>query len=222
MLTTKTKRNAFRVLATLALAAAPAFASPIFVNNFSFETAPVGGGGFPNNCAGGQTCQFSLGVGIDGWTVTAGTGQMQLLPDTPPFSFVPDGTTFAFAGPGQTILQTVVPTVVADNVYTLQIDVGQRTGRAFDGTFELLIGGVDVANGAGSAPAQGGWSTWTATYTGVAADAGKSIAIELAPSGAQGYFDNVRLDAVPEPASFLLIGPALLFLGLRMRRTVRS
>jgi hypothetical protein len=162
------KRNAFRVLATLALAAAPAFASPIFVSNYSFETAPVGANPFSNTCATGG-CIFTTPVGIPGWTASASAGQMQLVtvpPGTTQFNSVPDGSTFAFAGAGGTIDQ-VVGTVVAGDVYTLQVDVGARTGKTFDGAFELLIGSTAFA-GSGTAPTSGNWSNWTATYTGLA------------------------------------------------------
>jgi hypothetical protein len=221
MLTNEMKRNAFRVLATLALAAAPAFASPIFVNNYSFETLPAGG--MTTSCATGG-CISGGPVAIPGWTSTAlsGQGQVQLVatpPGTPQWNSVPDSSTFAFSN-GPTIYQTV-GTVAAGHVYTLQVDVGERIGFPVTGSIDLLING-NTYTGTGTPPTAGNWSNYIATYTGTTADAGQAIVIELHSSGAQAGFDNVRLDFAPEPASFLLIGPALLFLGLRKIRTVRS
>ena len=78
----------------------------------------------------------------------------------------------------------------------------------------------------GATPDLGQWSTYTATYTGTAEDAGKSISIFLS-SNDQGNFDNVRLDAdgghdeeinieavtppsnVPEVPSSVLVGMGL-------------
>lgn len=213
--------NAFCVLAILALVAAPGLASPITVNNFSFETLP---GAWPApNCGTGCT---TFVTPISGWVNSGTSGQFQPGPPstTTFFSTLSDGPTSAFANGSvevtNRITQTVLPTVVNGMVYTLQVDIGLRADRAFDGTADLLINGVRYV-ATGSAPTAGNWSTFTAMYTGTASDAGQSITVELNSTGLQGNFDNVRLsDAVPEPASFLLIGSALLILpALRRRRT---
>jgi hypothetical protein len=211
------KWNAIRVLATLALAAAPGFASPIFVANFSFEDPTFGA---PTVCASGAPCSIYFGA-IPSWNDPSAVttfGRLQPGTDGTKFSSsTPSvGITQAFAVSG-TISQVVVPTVVAGWLYTLRVDIGNRFDRPFDGTVDLLINSNTYA-ATGSTPADGTFNTWTATYLGTALDAGKSITIELKASGDQGNFDNVRLDAVPEPASFLLIGPALLVLGALRRR----
>jgi hypothetical protein len=92
------------------------------------------------------------------------------------------------------------------------------------GTADLLVNGVMYA-ALGTAPTTGNWSTFTASYLGLPADAGSAITIELRTSGAQGDFDNVVLSdsltsAVPEPSTLWLFGGALL-IGLgRMRRRI--
>ena len=112
-------------------------------------------------------------------------------------------------------------------MYTLQVDIGYRLDAAFAGTAGLLINGNPIL-ATGSTPDRGMFGTFTATYTGLSADVGKPITIELKSSGSQGNFDNVRLDgvasegAVPEPASFLLIGSALLVLNAFGRRHPNS
>jgi hypothetical protein len=211
------------LVAALALAAAPCFASTIAVTNFSFETLPAGG---LTTCGAG--CAYDVGA-IPGWSTTSGATSGQIQPNATQFPVLSDGITSAFSTTaGSVISQTVGATVVMGEVYTLLIDLGQRLdGYGFAGTADLLINGHTYA-ATGTAPVPGTWSTYTATYTGLTADVGQSITIELKSSGVQANFDNVRMDGtlgqsgVPEPASFLLIGPALVALGLRMKRTARS
>jgi PEP-CTERM motif len=85
-----------------------------------------------------------------------------------------------------------------------------------------LINGVRYsANGV--APTPGSWSTFTATYTGIAADVGDPITIELGSTttgfptqAVQADFDDVRLSnnaappPIPEPSSIGLLGAALI------------
>jgi hypothetical protein len=49
----------------------------------------------------------------------------------------------------------------------------------------------------GVTPTKGNWSTFTATYNAAGADIGKPLTIQLTATGAQSWFDNVRLDASP-------------------------
>jgi hypothetical protein len=124
------------------------------------------------------------------------------------------------------ISQTVGATVVLGEVYTLLVDIGWRFDAPFTGTADLLINGLTYS-ATGTTPTRGTFGVFTAVYTGTSADAGLPITIELRSSGPQANFDNVRLDGtlgetgVPEPASLLLIAPALLALGLRIKRTAR-
>jgi hypothetical protein len=235
MLTSTIKRNAFRVVATLAFAAAPAFASLIPVNNYSFETYPLLNG---TGCT--APCAYDIGA-IPGWPATAGiSGQMQpggLAGTTPDALFLTlsDGVTSAYSN-GPTISQQVGATVGVGTAYKLSVAIGQRLDSgSYGGSADLLIGATALNGGphtilaGGTAPDSGKWSTFTtATYFGSVADAGATITIELKSVGVdaqgvthQGNFDNVRLDGVPEPASFLLIGSALLALkAFRRRRPI--
>jgi hypothetical protein len=218
------KWNALRTFALFSLGVAPVLASPIFVSNFSFETLP--GAGLPNTGCG-SGCAYST-TAIPGWT-TVGTGG-QFQPGTPAntayFTSLSDGPTSAYSnGTGAIISQTVIPTVVLGEVYTLMVDIGSRLDEPFDGTAAILING-NTYNATGTTPTRGTFGTFTATYTGLLADVGKPITIELLSTGEQGNFDNVRLDgavlgtANPEPASFVLMGSALLALtGILRRRT---
>jgi hypothetical protein len=233
------KSTAIRVLAILALVAIPAFASPIYVNNFSFEEV-TGGVALPISCTG--NCAVSNGnvLPILGWTgsATGPWGQWQPMSAANGFWSVgpnPDQVPAGGAGPtvayleGGTISQSfVIPTINSTWMYTLQVDIGDRLDYGVAGV--LGTADLKICAGAscttivatGTAPAVGGFSTYTATYLATAADTGKSLTIELNSTGAQGDFDNVRLDAVPEPASFLLIGPALFALSAIRRRRANS
>jgi len=104
-------------------------------------------------------------------------------------------------------------------VYTFQVDIGFRKDTGFAGTAALLINGTTYT--ATGLPVPGTFSTYTASYTGLLADVGQSITLELNSSGSQGNFDNVRLDeatSTPEPASFVLLGSALLTISTIRRR----
>lgn len=196
------------------LFATAAEAVPLTVNNPSFETL---GGGLPFNC--GTVCAYSIGV-IPSWTNAGVNGLFQpgeptntTYFNTPSSDSTP---TIAFTD-GGTISQTVTDTVQAGVVYTLLVDLGSRNDVGFFATADLLINGIRYA-ATGVAPVRGGWSTYTATYTGLVADAGQSITIELNATSAEGDFDNVRLSndlagPTPEPAFTSLVGMALVLFG---------
>ena len=201
------------------LATGIALASPIFVNDFSFETLPDGG--LPISCGG--TCTYSTGGGIAGWAlsgVTANTGQIQ-QGNVVIFAAVPDGTTIAYTN-GGVISQTVAPVVELGVTYTLQVDVGMRNPAFPLGTVDLMIGGTSFL-ATGTTPVTGNFSNFTATYTGLAGDVGKTIGIQLSATQSQGDFDNVRLNdstaSAPEPGTAFLgvLGLAAMLPVVRMR-----
>jgi len=199
------KQKLFSFIVVGALAAVSAFAGTIVVSNASFENLPLGG--LPNGCGAG--CSYSSGgIPIPGWTSSDSTpGQFQPGSSSGNFIFfnsVPDGITTAYSN-GGTISQVVAPTVQVGVTYTLQVDVGARNDLPFNSFVDLLING-NLISAVGVTPTAGNWSTYTATYTGLAADVGQAITIQLATGGAQGNYDNVRLSddlngAAPEPAT---------------------
>ena len=113
--------------------------SPIFVNNFSFETLPAGG--LPEGC--GVGCTYSTGA-IPGWS--GGTGLFgQFQPGTPWFTTPPsDGSATMAWSQGPTISQTVLPTVQLGVTYTLMVDLGLRLdpGPTFVSSAGLLVDDV--------------------------------------------------------------------------------
>jgi hypothetical protein len=199
-------------------AASFAHAAPILVANHSFETTNA-----LNAFCAGTGCAFNVAA-IPDWTVV-GNGQAgSFRPGTNAtyFSFIPDGTIVGYSN-GPEIRQTVAATAVAGTTYTLSVEVGNRFEQNQTGTIALMVGGMVIA-GSTSAVPEGGWSTFTAVYTALAADAGAAITIRLFSTGSQANFDNVRLDgtaggAIPEPASAtLMIGAGAAFLLYRRRQ----
>jgi hypothetical protein len=169
---------------------ASAFQIP--VANPSFETLPPGGLPNTSGCNLGGPCAYSIAP-IPGWTNSGLSGQFQEGSNY--FNYIPDGITAAYAAPPSTITQSV-GTVAANTTYTLQVDLGLENGGYYSlGTVALLVGSAPVY-ATGVAPALGNWSTFTATYTSAAADIGKTLTIQLAGTGNQSAFDNVKLNAV--------------------------
>src|SRR5262249_15929032 len=132
-----------------------------------------------------------------------------------------DGATFAYAEDGG-ITQTTAATVQLGVTYTLLVDIGLRKDRSFIGRANLVIGGTTFIPATGVTPVSGGWSTFTATYLGLAGDVGKTIGIALYPAQQRDY-DNVRLSnslaaaPAPEPSTWFLIAAGLL-VTLRSKR----
>jgi len=205
-----------------ALLSVGAFASPIPVSNASFENLPLGG--LPFTCGAG--CSDSVAA-IPGWVNGGVSGQFQ--PGTGGgnftyFSTLSDGPTSGWSN-GGLISQTVIPTVALGVTYVLQVDLGLRNDIPSSASAGLLING-NLITAVGAAPTAGNWSTFTATYTGLAGDVGQSITIQLAASGIQGNFDNVRLSddlgTVPEPgtATVFALGLAGIFAYVSRKRSL--
>jgi hypothetical protein len=164
----------------------------ITVNNADFDRLPLGG--LNLSCDASPSCVYNVGA-VEGWNLSGYGGQLQ--PGTPNsyFAFDNGNPTSAFASNGGVISQTVGPTVAANTVYTLQVDLGYRKDGQYSlGTVALLVGSTPI-QATGIAPTIGNWSTFTATYSSVAVDIGKTLTIRLTGTGVQSNFDNVRLTA---------------------------
>ena len=202
------------------IAGEAANATPITVVNGSFETLPAGG---LNNMGCGAGCAYSTGLGIPGWVTTGGavTGQFQPGSSGAYFNSVPNGITVAYTN-GGTISQTVSATALANQIYSLQVDLGFRKDVADPGTITLQIGSHSILATGVPAPLSGNFVTYSAFFTTTAADAGSAISISLASAAAQGDFDNVRLDAspvsVPEPLTLSIFGAGVAGVAVVRRR----
>jgi len=204
------------VLAVLLVlvASSGAFATSVSVANYSFETYTS----LPFLCGG--SCAYSVGP-IPSWNENGSSGQWI----TGGYAGNPsaiDGVVLGYSNGGQ--IWQDVGVAVAGATYTLQVEILHRTDTAMAGTVQFEIGGISVATATGTDLGPGTWSNWIATYTATAADAGKTLTVLLDSTGAQGDFDNVRLDSasVPEPSSLLLLGSGLIGAATVVRRKIKS
>jgi hypothetical protein len=202
----------------LALAGVVA-AAPIFVTNFSFELPAFGDGGFSTCGSGGAT----------GWVCFGSSGVFN-----PTSAQLAQGPTNGFQvgysnETGLGLQQNLAAVVIANTLYTLQVDLQSRT----DGfphvstTIELrTVADNDLLATATFGPIPAGTNQLlTATFFSGAANLGENLRINLIAGGAQSDWDNVRLDAtpqvtdVPEPGTLFLLGAALAGLGAMRRKS---
>jgi hypothetical protein len=207
----------------LTIACLPAFAASIAITNPSFETADA-------MLIGYEAGFYNLGP-VPSWDLVGAGPAGSWQPSGPSsFTFIPDGTVIGFVNAGY--LSQVLGDGLANNtIYTLTTAIGRRAdGNSADSTIQLLAGGTLIATGtqAVSSIASGGWIDYSVSYTSGVSDPneGKLLEIRLLYAGpggvTQSNFDDVRLDAaaIPEPATCMMIGAALVALAIR-RKTRR-
>jgi hypothetical protein len=165
-----------------ALAIGTASSTPVTVQNPSFETAFTGD---PNTGWAG------------GWSTYDFTGLIN-----PPAT---DGSIAAYSN-GGTIYQILGSHTIAEGVYTIRIDLGQRGDTAFGG-FGLSVFSINGPNGVvdlggfnpPANPPVGGWTTLevsipiTASSTAI----GGNLQLNLDSAGTQTLADNVAVDFTP-------------------------
>jgi len=225
--------SAFTFLALLCVV--PASAASISVTNASFELPPTA-----TSCGGPAGCSFNtyaVGSSFTGWTVAGNSSDAgQLTEGTATFyskNAVDSNTTVGYVanngntlyGPGY-MYQVLGVTTLANTLYTLTVDVTQRTDiPAFStaSAIALKIGGIQTPVVTSASVTAGNWTTLTLNY--ISLTAGQTIEIDLMNTLARGtageaIFDNVTLSAVPEPSTIFMagIGFAMLAIGARRKK----
>ena len=198
-------------------------ATPIIVNNASFEAELVSNGGF---LATVSAWVIGPSISIPGGPPV---GTSNPSASEYPGGLAPDGQNIAFSKDG-TISQVLAATLTANTTYSLQVDVGHRADNpVFLGySVELLAGGVTLASESSLSPAPGTFLTSTVSFaTGashVLLGQPLQILLDVIPQqGGPGYqvqFDNVRLAAVT--AAVPTVGTLSLFVfGLTSLAAIR-
>jgi len=216
-------RFLFLSILVLVCTTSPAFANSIPIQNFSFETTN------PLTIPCGTGCAYNNGP-IPGWTTTGGQ-QGTWQPSSAYFTSVPDGSLVAYSN-GGTISQTLSDSLLANNLYTLTVAVGNRADTAIYNlatTYIIqLFAGSTLLNsitGSNAVIPLGTFMDVSFNYlSGVTFPAG-NLSIVLSSIGPQSDFDNVRLTAtstvtsVAEPGSLTLLaaGLGLAFFMIRRR-----
>jgi len=165
--------------------------------------------------------------GIDHWTHSGDSGTFN--PDSSHYvgGIVPHGVNVAFSSVGgPDISQTLSDVLLADQLYTLSIEVGNRADSNFPGyEVELLAGGQVLAADLNTLTVtSGSFATSVVQYTSSSADTqlGQALGIRFRSLGQQANFDDVRLTVspIPEPSSAvgLMFFTTSIWLTRRKRR----
>jgi hypothetical protein len=215
-------RIALSVVGAIALATT-ATATPVTVNNFSFELPDVSGGSVDSGT-----------TPIPNWTVSVpGSAGVRDTTGTPS-----DGTQWGYISPffdtDNFFIQrpdSDTATFSSNTTYTLTVDVAYNSFTPAGVYSVAIIDPSDnILNTGGSATlVSSDWTTVSVSYTTGPSSplAGQALRIRLgalSTVSSQLYYDNVRLDAVPvpEPMSFGLFGLGSIGVFAARRRAKRS
>ncbi len=186
------------------------FEDPVYTDGDWSYDVPPGWSGYNN----------SAGDGVGGWN-----------PDNTGAIFygyggvAPEGQNVVWAGDGAGLAQVLNETLTANMTYTLSVEVGNSYYYDWAGyKIQLLAGGTLLAEDDSSVTiATDTFETSTVTYVYDATDSGSlgellEIRLISDPGTGEVDFDDVQLDAIPEPATMGLLGMGALYLIRRKRK----
>jgi len=211
------------VFVAVLLSSAPVQSVPLSIQNPSFEDFVLADGGWMTE--GGGLVGYGWNTDPEPYT----TGSLWVGAFNPNAAQhpggAPDGVNVAYSA-GPTIYQTLGDVLTANTEYTLLVDIGYSIGASFMGYHvRLLAGGSLLAEDNNSeAVWAGSFSTSVVTYTALPGDPllGQPLEIRLdianPGEGNETNFDNVRLSAIPEPTTALLLATGLAGLAVAGRR----
>lgn len=195
--------------------------SQAFLVNGSFEDPPLNPGAFSSS-------------GINGWSVaTNGASGVWNIPSSTFITIeAPHGDQIGYTN-GTSIAQ-VSSAVLSVGANTLT-GYGIRRGDGFAGSFILrLYAGGTVSNGAVTggdflggavydhttqAPHSAQAISFTYNANGNHPSLGQALVVEIVKTaGSQADFDDIRINGVPEPATFTVLGLGLAAIAKRRRR----
>jgi len=200
----------FAFAAVLVLAAAPAWADSVPVQNASFESTTA--------LISSSTGPYNLGP-IPGWSTTGVSGSWQ--PNSTEWASLPDGITVGFTN-GGTISQVLGASLLQNTDYILSVFVGNRSDIYGGGNYTIsLDAGSTVLctfSGNSSTIAKGTFVDETCNYhSGSTVPAGNLSVVITGSQTGQVDVDNVSV-VTPEPGSLALLSAGLGFLFFIARR----
>ena len=204
------KLNSIALLLSIALCSATTSAAVVNINNASFENDSLIAGSWTNYV-------------INGWTISGGGGAGTFNP----IGSLPQGTYYgsnvAWSN-GSSISQTLTATLAANTVYTLSVDLLNRSQiQNQSSTLAFYAGNNLLASTVirGGAPSTAVLQSLTFS-TGISNSfVGQNLKVLLVAGGAQSDWDNVQLTAVaavPEPETYAMLLAGLGMIGAAVKR----
>jgi len=225
------KQHLLTLACVLGLPIGPAQAATIAITNSSFETTTLVEDGLDHPGVTGWTWDNAGYIGTmnpQAGGVFFSSAQANDVGPTVGSIGTMTGRNIMFTNGGGVMSQTTAESITVGQQYTLTVAIGQRDvgGHSFGGYTIALWDADSLLAAASSNTVPGGvagnFADVALTYTSLTGDSGNLrifLTNNAAGSGSRvTEFDNVRLDAVPEPSSAILIGLAGLVFSQRRRR----